>query len=420
MAEVERPADVVETELGSQTVYLRLIAIVLLLGASSLLAGLLMPFVLAMVLAIALSPLAERIEKAGARRAVGSLACTLAVALLLGATTGLLLYETGSILRDTDEHIRGLSRLLARASKATGGDRFLDSLKHQTTIPAAEPKGDLAEEPSSEGGKTVAAKPRGQDAISESASYWENLLRDNVRELSRWIAAGLGGLIGVLGGVVVFLAFLYYLLETRQEWMERVNLAAKALGMRPRLSDFERVRSEIETYFGWLSMVAVGYVVVVGSALWAIGLPQPFLWGVMAGLLEFVPYFGPLIASVLPILLSLSLGGGWWQPLLVAGLFIGLHTVEGYFITPKLYGHAIRFNPVLILFGVLFFGWLWGPLGLAVAMPFMIILRGLVSITPEVPALDALVAPEAGATKAADETDLGPPLNRPQSPAAVH
>jgi predicted PurR-regulated permease PerM len=85
-----------------------------------------------------------------------------------------------------------------------------------------------------------------------------------------------------------------------------------------------------------------------------------------------------------------TLGHGWWQPLAVLAFFAALHTVEGYVVTPMLYGRAVHIDPVTVLFGVLFFGYLWGPLGLAAAMPMLIILRGLVAITPGTPALDAL------------------------------
>ena len=76
------------------------------------------------------------------------------------------------------------------------------------------------------------------------------------------------------------------------------------------------------------------------------------------------------------------------------GLFVALQTFEGYVITPLLYGKAVNIDPVTVLLGVLFFGLLWGPLGLAVAMPMMILLRGLLVITPDTPALDALADAE--------------------------
>jgi predicted PurR-regulated permease PerM len=76
-------------------------------------------------------------------------------------------------------------------------------------------------------------------------------------------------------------------------------------------------------------------------------------------------------------------------------MFLALHLVEGYVIEPKLYGRVVRLDPVTILFGAIFFGALWGPGGLAIATPMMIVLRGLILITPDTPALDALAGVRA-------------------------
>ena len=80
--------------------------------------------------------------------------------------------------------------------------------------------------------------------------------------------------------------------------------------------------------------------------------------------------------------------------LVVVAQYLALHLVEGYVVTPQLYSRAIRLNPVTILFGALFFGWILGPVGLALALPMVIILRGLLVITPDTPALDALAGVE--------------------------
>src|SRR5215208_6484935 len=111
----------------------------------------------------------------------------------------------------------------------------------------------------------------------------------------------------------------------------------------------------------------------------------------MTGVLELIPYFGPVLAGALPAAMAMGAGGAWWQPLAVVGLFIALQTVEGYIVAPLLYGEAVRIDPVTVILGILFFGFLLGPMGPALAMPLMIFLRGLLAITPDTPALDALM-----------------------------
>ncbi len=381
----------VQTELTAQTIGVRVVAGLLIVGAMYLLASIMVPFVIALVLAIALSPVSSRLERAGLPRALASLICILLIVAVLAATFGLILYQSGTMLQTSGKALERVSQLLDEASRSTGAEGMIQSLG--LASPDQEPGDATGPGPiTSPGPETVpGASPDQENPSSSSpAPIWGKFVRNHVASLGRWISTGLGGVLGFLGGVVIFLAFLYYMLANRSEWIERITRASDALGLQPRSGALARIQEEIVTYMGYLAMVSLAYMVVVSLAAWAIGLPQPLLWGVLTALLEVIPYFGPLIAGALPTVVSLTTGAGMWQPLTVIGLFAALQTFEGYVITPMLYGKAVDIDPVTVLLGVLFFGLLWGPLGLAVAMPMMILLRGLLAITPNTPALDAL------------------------------
>ena len=79
--------------------------------------------------------------------------------------------------------------------------------------------------------------------------------------------------------------------------------------------------------------------------------------------------------------------------MVMLGVILAWLTLEGYVIAPMIYGRAVRFDPVTVLVAILFFGWLWGPLGMVTALPVMVIMRELVVMAPETPALDALMEP---------------------------
>lgn len=363
-------AGTIQPELESQTVALRLIAAVLVCLSAYFLREILVPFFTALVLAVALTPLAERLERLGLKRGIAALACMLLVAAVLGATAALVVWQLGEILGQADQYLDRIGAALASASRSIGGDQLMESAGAM------------------EGG-----------ASGSPSDQWDDLVRSNARAAAGWLASGLGGLLGFVGGTVLMLAFLFYMLALRTDWVDRMSRAARRMGLKPRPAKVERVQDEIVTYIKCLAFVSVGYTVVISLALWAIGVPRPLLWGVLTGILELIPYFGPVLAGALPTLMALGSGGAWWQPLAVVALFVALQTIEGYVVAPLLYGEAVTIDPVTVILGILFFGILLGPIGLALAMPMMIFLRGLLAITPDTPALDALMdadAPAAG------------------------
>ena len=141
-----------------------------------------------------------------------------------------------------------------------------------------------------------------------------------------------------------------------------------SLGMRPRRDSLERVQSTISVFGGFVVMVSICGSVVTGTAAWLIGVPQPYLWGAIFGLLEFVPYFGPMVGGTLLTLVALTDGGRRLvATATMLGVILAWLTLEGYVIAPMVYGRAVRFDPVMVLVSILFFGWLWGPLGMVTA-----------------------------------------------------
>jgi len=385
-----------EDSLDSQTVTLRWIAGLLIAGAAWLLAPILVPFVVALALAIAFSPLADWLERIGLGRAVSSLICLGVAAGVLFATASLLAYQAGSILQQSDRYLDRLSRVLATTTSAVGGERLLASLgaiKPESDQDASSPgrgetnaRGDSGEPRT--GAKDNAERP------PDPVSFWARLLRGNLRLLSGWLISGLGGLLGLVGSAIIVLSFLFYMLSTRAELVGKLFRVLFSLGMRPRREGLNRIRSDITTFTAFVSMVSICGAIVTGTTAWLLGVPQPFLWGLVFGLLEFVPYFGPMVGGTLLTLMAMTTGSGsWWQPLVMLGVILAWLTLEGYVIAPMIYGRAVKFDPVTVLVAILFFGWLWGPLGMVTALPVMVILRELIVMSPETPALDALMAP---------------------------
>ncbi len=176
------------------------------------------------------------------------------------------------------------------------------------------------------------------------------------------------------GELVLFFATLLFFLVGQ---IELRNSAIAMFSNHEAKVRFLKIMRDIERNLaGYLAVVTVvnvvlGTMVAIGAAL--IGLPNPIVFGVLAGLFNYVPYVGPAIMVVVLFGVGLvtfpSIGHAVIAPLAL----IGLTTMEGHFITPTIVGRRITLNPLLVFLALAFWTWLWGPLGAFLAVPLSII-----------------------------------------------
>jgi hypothetical protein len=120
--------------------------------------------------------------------------------------------------------------------------------------------------------------------------------------------------------------------------------------------------------------VNASFGTVIGAGLFFIGVPSPLLWGVLAALLRFVPYIGSFLAAVAPLTLAAAIDPTWTPALWTAALFVVTEPILGHFIEPMLYGHSTGLSPVSVIVSAIFWGWLWGPVGLILSTPLTLCL----------------------------------------------
>ena len=109
--------------------------------------------------------------------------------------------------------------------------------------------------------------------------------------------------------------------------------------------------------------------------MWAVGMPNPALWGVVAGLLNYVPYLGSLVTLVLIGIASILTFDDLGRALVAPLLYFAINFAEGYFLTPTIIGRRLTLNPVVVFVGLVFWGWLWGIPGALIAVPLMAMLK---------------------------------------------
>jgi predicted PurR-regulated permease PerM len=145
---------------------------------------------------------------------------------------------------------------------------------------------------------------------------------------------------------------------------------ARLLALRA-LSD---VDEHMTTFFGTFTIVNICLGLVTAMLTWFVGLPNPLLWGVLAGVLNYVPYVGPAIVTATLAVVSLLTFSTLGEAVVAPLIFLAVVTVEGHFLTPMFMGRRLELNPFAVFLSIAVWTWLWGPIGAFLAVPMLIAL----------------------------------------------
>jgi predicted PurR-regulated permease PerM len=137
---------------------------------------------------------------------------------------------------------------------------------------------------------------------------------------------------------------------------------------------FDEAGRRVSQYLLMQSLINLTFGVGIGVGLYFIGVPYVLLWASAAAALRFIPYVGPWVAAIAPILVSLAVLEGWMRPFLVLALFLGLELTTNLFVETYVFAGAAGVSQVGLLVAVAFWTWLWGPLGLLMATPLTVCL----------------------------------------------
>ncbi len=149
-----------------------------------------------------------------------------------------------------------------------------------------------------------------------------------------------------------------------------------------------RVSRYIITQF----LVNTCYGICVATGLYFIGVPNAPLWGLIAGVLRFIPYVGPWVGALMPVLLSVAISASWFVPLMTIGLFVVLELIVSNVIEPWLYGANTGVSPIALIISAVFWTWLWGPVGLLLSNPLTVCLAVLGRHVPRLQFLAILLS----------------------------
>ena len=175
---------------------------------------------------------------------------------------------------------------------------------------------------------------------------------------------------------ITFMPFLVFfmLAEKRQVWHGTLELfpVSRRTQVKETLED---LRDVLRDYLAGMSIVTL--IVIAASSLyfWIIGMEYPILTGIASGLLNMVPYIGAVLAWLPAFIIALAKWNNIGQFVLIAAVLTSIHVLAINFVAPQLVGRRVRLNAVAITIALLFWGWVWGGMGLVLAIPITAALR---------------------------------------------
>ena len=172
--------------------------------------------------------------------------------------------------------------------------------------------------------------------------------------------------------MLFFVAMLFYLIYQREIKSGIVFFFSGPDARATTQSILDDAESNMSKFFGTLALVNLCLGVVVATMTWAVGLPHPLLWGVLAATLNFIPYLGPIIMIAALFVIGLLSFPTVGQALVAPAAYLGITTIEGQLLTPTVVGHRLTLNPFLVFLSIAFWAWMWGPIGAFLATPLLI------------------------------------------------
>ena len=325
------------------------LAILAVVAALSLLKAILIPVALAMVMACMLSPLARLVRSHLPYGPIGAL-----MLFLLMVIGGLYLASlmAENLVKATYTLPTDIERLAGQVSR-----RISDLVRAQPYLRAVLP----------EPGTIDRLGDTNRALLIDKLSY-------GLTDFTTW----------VVQGFIVLVLAIFLLIESEMLTAKVIRFFARSSGEAAGAGAMlGQITRKIRTYLVARSLLNAGLGIVLGLVLWAMDVHFAFILGLVAALTNFVPYIGQLIGGALPTVIVLGQNGSLGDALIVAAMYLAVLGVEEYVITPLVMGRSLDLNGTTVLIACLFWGYLWGLLGLILAVPITVSLKVVFQAVPD-------------------------------------
>ena len=320
----------------------------------------LIPVTLALLLAFVLAPLVSLLRRLHLGKVLSvilGVVLALGVILAIGAVIGT---QIADLTTDLPKYAATVETKIASVQRYTVGriTSFADRIGNHPT--EATPSG----APTSSGAPAPSAPPAPPPAAPAATGT-------SPLKIAETYLAPILSPLATIG--IVFVVAIFALLQ-REDLRDRLIRLLGSDDLHRTTVAIDDGGRRLSRYFLTQLSINTAFAVVIGVGLLIIGVPNPVLWGILSGLLRFVPYIGSISSALLPMALAAAVDPGWSMVIWTAALYLVVELVTGQVIEPLVYGHATGLSPFSVVVAAIFWSWVWGPIGLILSTPLTLCL----------------------------------------------
>ena len=362
-----------------------IIAIIMLTGALALARDFLMPVLAAILLALVFRPVRRGMNRIGLSDGIAALVITLTLVSGLAALVTALAQPASDWIDDAPNIAFRIERKLASLQGT------VDAVNE-----AAQKIDELAKAGTSAGTEVASQDPDGMQSVQVEVSERDGNIAAQIAATAPL----------VLGQIVFTLVLLFFILASGDLFRKRVvEVIPKLRDKKRAMAIADDIERRLGRYLFTITVINAGLGVVVGLAMWALGMPDPLLFGVAAFILNYMPYVGAIIGTTGALIIGLVALPDIWMAALTAAVYFGCTSVEGQLVTPYFVGRSLKLNPVVVFLSVAFWAWLWSVVGMVVAVPMLVVIRVFSEHMPVLSKLGRFLASETDGARADDMQD---------------
>ena len=325
---------------------------------------LLIPVVLAVLLALVLSGIVETLRRYRVPRGVSALVLLLLISVAMGGVLHAVWTPARQWIESAPRVLRTIEHKTRSAQSVV---RRIDAIARRASALAG------------------AGDPPGAAPSPAPPASWVSAM--DVVESTSGVAAAL-----LMGAALTLL-----LLAAGPPTLARMTAPIASEGRAVQaLRVIDAIRVELGRYYGTLALLNLLFGTATSLLMWSLGMPNPMLWGALAAVLNFIPYLGCATTFVILTVVAFVSFDGIGKTLLAGTSFLLLAAIEGHIIEPVFVGRRLDLNPIVVLVALWLGAWMWGIAGMVVALPVLVATKVAASRSPNGDAVVRFLSPAGG------------------------